>query len=86
MLVAFDVDGVLVEVSESYHRALPETISFFLKAEIDPHLPLELKVRLNLNNDWDATLAGLFYYRSGLELKDFISLSMIVYQRVDKAV
>ncbi|MCI4446107.1 MAG: HAD hydrolase-like protein [Candidatus Aminicenantes bacterium] len=76
MLVAFDVDGVLVEVSESYHRALPETISFFLKAEIDPHLPLELKVRLNLNNDWDATLAGLFYYRSGLELKDFISLAL----------
>lgn len=73
MLVAFDVDGVLVEVSQSYYRALPETVSYFLKSPVDSGLLLDLKIKLNLNNDWDATLAGLLFYRSGLKLDEFIS-------------
>ncbi|HEK85182.1 MAG: HAD family hydrolase [Candidatus Saccharicenans sp.] len=75
MLVAFDVDGVLVEVSESYHQALPETISLFLKSEVDSGLVLALKHRLALNNDWDATLAGILYYRSRKQVEDFILMA-----------
>ncbi len=72
MLACFDVDGVLVEVSQSYYRALSETVSFFLRGPVDSELLLGLKFRLNLNNDWDATLAGLLFYRSGLEFEDFV--------------
>ncbi len=73
MIVAFDVDGVLIEVSQSYYRALPETVSYFIKSQVEPKLLLNLKIKLNLNNDWDATLAGILFYRSGLQEDDFIS-------------
>lgn len=73
MLACFDVDGVLVEVSQSYYRALSETVSHFIQAPVDPGLLLRLKFSLNLNNDWDATLAGLLYYRGNLRFEDFVS-------------
>ncbi len=72
MLACFDVDGVLVEVSQSYYRALSETVSSFIKAPVDPELLLRLKFSLNLNNDWDATLAGILFYRSHLNYEDFV--------------
>ncbi len=73
MLACFDVDGVLVEVSQSYYRALSETVSSFIQAPVDQELLLRLKFRLNLNNDWDATLAGILFYRSKLRFEDFVS-------------
>lgn len=72
MLACFDVDGVLVEVGQSYYRALSETVSFFLQAPVDSELLLRLKFRLNLNNDWDATLAGLLFYQLNLGFEDFV--------------
>ncbi|MDH7493053.1 MAG: HAD hydrolase-like protein [Candidatus Saccharicenans sp.] len=72
MIICFDVDGVLVEVGPSYYRALSETVSHFLAKPVDFDLLLQLKFRLNLNNDWDATLAGILFYRSGLEPEEFI--------------
>ncbi|MBC7360696.1 MAG: HAD hydrolase-like protein [Candidatus Aminicenantes bacterium] len=75
MVVCFDVDGVLVEVRESYHQALSETVSYFLQSPVKAETLLKLKVNLNLNNDWDATLAGILFYRSGLSLEEFILLT-----------
>lgn len=72
MLACFDVDGVLVEVSQSYYRALSETVSHFIQSPVDSELLLRLKFRLNLNNDWDATLAGILFYRSQLRFEDFV--------------
>lgn len=72
MIICFDVDGVLVEVGSSYYRALSETVHYFLGKQVDPRLLLRLKFSLNLNNDWDATLAGVLFYRSGLEMEEFV--------------
>jgi len=36
--VIFDVDGVIVDVSESYHRTIKETAELFLGREV----PLDL--------------------------------------------
>ncbi|MGQ9801724.1 MAG: HAD family hydrolase [Candidatus Saccharicenans sp.] len=72
MIICFDVDGVLVEVGSSYYRALSETVSYFLRQPVDSRLLLHLKFRLNLNNDWDATLAGILFYRSGMEPEEFV--------------
>lgn len=75
MLVCFDVDGVLVEVRESYHQALAETVSFFLQTPVERELLLQIKANLYLNNDWDATLAGLLFYKTGLSLEEFVKLA-----------
>lgn len=72
MVICFDVDGVLVDVGSSYYRALSETVCYFLGKPVDSRLLLRLKFKLNLNNDWDATLAGILFYRSGLEMEEFV--------------
>jgi HAD superfamily hydrolase (TIGR01548 family) len=53
----FDMDGVLVDVSQSYRKAIRQTAGYFLKrnvlmAEVD-----EIKSKVGMNNDWDATYA-----------------------------
>jgi len=75
MLVCFDVDGVLVDVSQSYHQALFDTVSSLLHPEssrVEPEVLLKLKCLLNLNNDWDAALAGILFYLSGRSVEDFV--------------
>jgi HAD superfamily phosphatase len=75
MLVCFDVDGVLVDVSQSYHQALVDTVSSLLpnlSSRIEREALLRLKCLLNLNNDWDAALAGILFYLSGRPFEDFV--------------
>jgi len=74
MIIAFDVDGVLVDVRKSYYQALARTVSYYHRAPVEEELLLNLKARLNLNNDWDATLAGILYLNSGLPFNDFVKV------------
>ena len=53
----FDMDGILVDVSQSYREAIRQTAGYFLKrnvlmAEVD-----EIKSKVGMNNDWDASYA-----------------------------
>jgi HAD superfamily phosphatase len=75
MIVFFDVDGVLVDVRESYYQALSDTVAFFLRSPINPETLLKLKVALNLNNDWDAALAGILFYRTDLTFEEFKAMT-----------
>jgi HAD superfamily phosphatase len=53
--VLFDVDGVLVDVSASYRKAIQETVRFFADK---PALPVEIQALKEMggyNNDWDLT-------------------------------
>lgn len=72
-MAAFDVDGVLIDVSQSYHLALAETCSYFLGKPVSVEEAISLKNGLGINNDWDATLACLLFYRSGLSLEEYRS-------------
>jgi len=76
VIVSFDVDGVLVEVSQTYHRALAETVDKFLDQSVSQKEILNLKAALKLNNDWDATVASLAYYQSRLALDEFLELAL----------
>jgi len=53
--VIFDVDGVIVDVRESYHRAIKETAEFFLGREVPLELIRSVKFSRAINNDWDVT-------------------------------
>ncbi len=55
----FDMDGVLVDVSGSYRRAIMETVRRFSGAEIGDRAIQAYKERTGLNNDWDLTMAAL---------------------------
>ena len=55
--ILFDMDGVLVDVSSSYRKAIQKTAEFFTGTIIDKEEIQELKEKGGYNNDWDLTEA-----------------------------
>lgn len=51
-MVVFDMDGVLVEVSESYRETICQTVRLFTGQTITRELVQEYKNRGGFNNDW----------------------------------
>jgi len=54
-LVLFDMDGVLVDVSGSYRRAIEETVYFFTGCEVNPVTIQRYKDQGGFNDDWVLT-------------------------------
>jgi len=57
--ILFDMDGVLVDESQSYRMAIKQTAEHFLSAEVSFEEIEALKRRGGFNNDWDCTEALL---------------------------
>lgn len=57
--VLFDMDGVLVDVSQSYRLAIQKTVASFAGQEIDTSEIEQLKNKGGYNNDWILTKALL---------------------------
>jgi len=53
----FDMDGVLVDVTRSYRKAIQQTAGYFLKRKITLLEVEKIKSQVGMNNDWDATYA-----------------------------
>lgn len=53
----FDMDGILVDVSQSYREAIRQTAGFFLRKNIQMAEVDKIKNKVGMNNDWDATYA-----------------------------
>ncbi|MDQ7055288.1 MAG: hypothetical protein Q9M89_01790 [Persephonella sp.] len=71
MIIIFDVDGVLIDVTKSYHYSIKDTVSYFTGKEVPKEELLDIKFSFNINNDWDASVAGIIYAMSGLDLRRF---------------
>ena len=59
--VVLDVDGVLVDVSDSYRRAIVESIEHVYGETIDPESIQRFKNAGGFNNDWELTYAAALY-------------------------
>ncbi len=57
--ILFDMDGVLVDVSDSYRQAIKKTAEFFLNKNVQLSEITGLKNKGGYNNDWDLTEAIL---------------------------
>lgn len=55
--IIFDIDGVLVDVSNSYRTAIAKTAEYFTRQEVLSEEINELKQQTGFNNDWDLTEA-----------------------------
>lgn len=53
----FDMDGVLVDVTQSYRIAIQKTARFFLGRNVEMNEVNGIKAQVGMNNDWDATYA-----------------------------
>lgn len=51
----FDMDGILVDVSQSYREAIRQTAQYFLKRNVLMTEVEQVKNRIGMNNDWDAS-------------------------------
>lgn len=56
-VILFDLDGVLVDVNNSYRLAIKKTSEFFAKKKISDKEIQALKAKGGYNNDWDLTEA-----------------------------
>ncbi|NPA52939.1 MAG: HAD-IA family hydrolase [Aquificae bacterium] len=71
MIVIFDVDGVLIDVSKSYHLSIKDTVDFFTKRDVPLEQLRDIKFSFGINNDWDVSVAGILYANSQLTLEQF---------------
>ena len=55
-VVIFDVDGVIVDVSKSYHYAIKETVKHFTGKDLSLSFIREFKFSKGINNDWDVSV------------------------------
>jgi len=54
-MIIFDMDGVLVDTTNSYRMAIKETYKYFIRKEISSDEIQKAKNQGGLNNDWDLT-------------------------------
>ncbi len=54
-IIGFDMDGVLIDTSESYDLCISETVLYFTKNKLKVGKISELREKGGFNNDWDLT-------------------------------
>src|SRR5271157_3772212 len=54
-ILIFDMDGVLVDVTQSYRETIARTVAHFTGVEISPGQIQEYKNRGGCNDDWELT-------------------------------
>jgi HAD superfamily hydrolase (TIGR01548 family) len=65
--VVLDIDGVLVDVADSYRRAIVDAIEHVCDRTIDREDIQQFKDAGGFNNDWELTYAGALYVLSRRE-------------------
>ncbi|NVJ67251.1 MAG: aminotransferase class I/II-fold pyridoxal phosphate-dependent enzyme [Gammaproteobacteria bacterium] len=66
-LICFDMDGVLIDTSDSYDQAIAKTFEYFSEKTIAPKQIADTRAQGGLNNDWVLTQALL--EQSGLTIE-----------------
>lgn len=72
--IIFDVDGVIVDVSQSYHYAIKHTAEHFLKREVPLQEVLRIKFSRGINNDWLATFEVIKEFGGEAKLEDIVEV------------
>jgi len=68
----FDMDGVLVDVSNSYRAAIKKTAEFFTNSEVTYEEIQSYKEKVGFNNDWDLTEAIILSRNKKIEKSEII--------------
>lgn len=72
--IIFDVDGVIVDVSDSYHYAIKRTAEHFLGKEVPIEEVRRIKFSRGINNDWLATLEVIREYGGDADFEELKSV------------
>ena len=80
--VIFDVDGVIVDVRESYHYAIKETAEFFLNREIPLSAVKDIKFSRAINNDWDVTYEVIKEFGGEVDYEELVGKFTDIYNEL----
>jgi len=80
--VIFDVDGVIVDVRESYHYAIKETAEHFLRREVPLEIVKEIKFSKAINNDWDVTYEVIKHYGREVDYEELVDKFTEIYEKL----
>jgi HAD superfamily phosphatase len=78
-LLIFDMDGVLVDVTDSYRSAIIASVKQICGAEITQADIQRYKNRGNSNNDWDLTLEIAREHGSAISRDEVITIFQSIY-------
>ena len=78
----FDVDGVIIDVSHSYHYAIKNTAERFLGRGLNIELVREIKFKNGINNDYLATLEVIKTFGGSASLEDVIEVFNQEYEKL----
>ena len=78
----FDVDGVIIDVSHSYHYAIKNTAEMFLGRGLDINLVREIKFKKGINNDYLATLEVIKTFGGSASLEEVVEVFDQEYEKL----
>ncbi|MFZ8863697.1 MAG: HAD family hydrolase [Thermocrinis sp.] len=78
----FDVDGVIIDVSHSYHYAIKNTAERFLGRGLDINLVREIKFKKGINNDYLATLEVIKTFGGSASLEEVVEVFDQEYEKL----
>jgi len=78
----FDVDGVIIDVSHSYHYAIKNTAERFLGRGLNVELVREIKFKKGINNDYLATLEVIKTFGGSASLEEVIEVFNQEYEKL----
>ena len=78
----FDMDGVLVDVNNSYRTAVKKTAEFFTNSKVSNSEIQEFKEKIGYNNDWDLTEAIIIKREKKIEKQKIIDKFQEIYFQV----
>lgn len=83
-LLCFDMDGVLIDTSESYDQCIKKTVKVFTGVDVNSEQVSEVRARGGFNNDWKLTQQLIAELGSEINYQDIIETFQHFYQGDDE--
>jgi HAD superfamily phosphatase len=77
--IIFDVDGVIIDVRDTYHIAIKRTAELYLKREVPLELIRDIKFSKGINNDWDVTLEVIRHFGADADYEELVEKFTDIY-------
>jgi HAD superfamily phosphatase len=74
-VLIFDVDGVIIDVSKTYHVAIKKTVEHYLGGEIPLERIKRFKFDFGINNDYYVSYAIISHLKYGVPFEEIVKLS-----------
>ena len=79
-ILGFDMDGVLIDTSQSYDACIVKTVKYFTKTTVNTINIIELREKGGFNNDWDLSLGLITQLGFSVDHTKIVEQFQVFYQ------